>query len=74
MHPIDWTIVAIYLIWIVWDGLRRTRRREDKMVGPVGELTRMDQLFNHPLELTMLLGIKVEQDRDLFRFARTVVG
>jgi solute:Na+ symporter, SSS family len=29
MHPIDWTIVAIYLIWIVWDGLRRTRRSHE---------------------------------------------
>jgi Na+/proline symporter len=25
MHPIDWAIVAIYLVWIVWDGLRRTK-------------------------------------------------
>ncbi|MBM3778844.1 MAG: sodium:solute symporter [Acidimicrobiia bacterium] len=26
MHPIDWTIVGLYLVWIVWDGLRLTRR------------------------------------------------
>ena len=26
MHPIDWTIIAIYLVWIVWDGLRMTKR------------------------------------------------
>jgi Na+/proline symporter len=25
MHWIDWTIIAIYLVWIVWDGLRLTR-------------------------------------------------
>ena len=25
MHPIDWTIIAGYLVWIVWDGLRLTK-------------------------------------------------
>ena len=25
MHPIDWTIIAGYLTWIVWDGLRLTK-------------------------------------------------
>ena len=25
MHPIDWAIIAVYLAWIVWDGLRRTQ-------------------------------------------------
>jgi Na+/proline symporter len=29
MHPIDWTLIAIYLIWIVWDGLRLTRRSDE---------------------------------------------
>jgi len=29
MHPIDWTIIAIYLIWIVWDGLRLTKRSHE---------------------------------------------
>ncbi|HEY5619255.1 MAG TPA: sodium:solute symporter [Vicinamibacterales bacterium] len=29
MHPIDWAIIAIYLIWIVWDGLRLTRRSNE---------------------------------------------
>jgi solute:Na+ symporter, SSS family len=29
MHAIDWAIVAIYLIWIVWDGLRLTRRSHE---------------------------------------------
>ncbi len=27
MHWIDWTIVAVYLVWIVWDGLRLSRAR-----------------------------------------------
>jgi len=26
MHWIDWTIIATYLTWIVWDGLRMTKR------------------------------------------------
>jgi SSS family transporter len=26
MHPIDWTIMAVYLVWMMWDGLRRTKR------------------------------------------------
>jgi solute:Na+ symporter, SSS family len=25
MHPLDWLIVAVYLVYIVWDGLRRTK-------------------------------------------------
>jgi SSS family transporter len=25
MHPIDWTIIGAYLLWMVWDGLRRTK-------------------------------------------------
>jgi SSS family transporter len=25
MHPIDWLVVGLYLVWIVWDGLRRTK-------------------------------------------------
>ena len=29
MHPIDWAIIAIYLAWIVWDGLRLTRRSHE---------------------------------------------
>ncbi len=29
MHPIDWLIVAVYLIWIVWDGLRLTKRSQE---------------------------------------------
>src|SRR6187200_698862 len=29
MHPIDWAIIVIYLVWIVWDGLRMTKRSEE---------------------------------------------
>ncbi|HLG57185.1 MAG TPA: sodium:solute symporter [Vicinamibacterales bacterium] len=29
MHWIDWTIIAIYLAWIVWDGLRLTTRSHE---------------------------------------------
>ncbi|MBI4886364.1 MAG: sodium:solute symporter [Acidobacteria bacterium] len=29
MHPVDWAIIAIYLVWIVWDGLRLTRRSHE---------------------------------------------
>jgi SSS family solute:Na+ symporter len=25
MHPFDWLIVVAYVVWIVWDGLRRTK-------------------------------------------------
>ncbi|MGH8186752.1 MAG: sodium:solute symporter family transporter, partial [Steroidobacteraceae bacterium] len=29
MHPLDWTIIAVYLVWIVWDGLRLTKRSHE---------------------------------------------
>jgi SSS family transporter len=29
MHPVDWTIIAVYLAWIVWDGLRLTKRSHE---------------------------------------------
>ena len=29
MHPIDWAIVAAYLTWIIWDGLRLTKRSNE---------------------------------------------
>ena len=29
MTSVDWVIVAIYLIWIVWDGLRLTKRSNE---------------------------------------------
>ena len=25
MSAIDWTIIGLYLIWIVWDGIRLSR-------------------------------------------------
>jgi SSS family solute:Na+ symporter len=24
MHPIDWLVVGVYLVWMVYDGLKRT--------------------------------------------------
>src|SRR5688572_22225242 len=29
MHWIDWTIIAVYLVWIVWDGIRLTRKSHE---------------------------------------------
>ncbi len=29
MHPIDWTIIVVYLLWIVWDGIRLTKRSSE---------------------------------------------
>ena len=29
MHPLDWTIVGIYLAWMIWDGLRLTKRSNE---------------------------------------------
>ena len=29
MHWIDWTIIAVYLAWIVWDGLRLTKKSQE---------------------------------------------
>jgi Na+/proline symporter len=29
MSPLDWTIVGAYLVWIVWDGLRLTKRSKE---------------------------------------------
>jgi Na+/proline symporter len=26
MHPVDWGIIVAYLVWMVWDGLRLTKR------------------------------------------------
>ena len=25
MHLLDWAVVVAYLVWIVWDGLRRSK-------------------------------------------------
>ena len=32
MHPLDWTVVVAYLVWIVYDGLRRSKGT-DKVDG-----------------------------------------
>jgi Na+/proline symporter len=32
MHTLDWLVVLAYLVWIVWDGLRRTKGT-DKVEG-----------------------------------------
>ncbi|MCC7126791.1 MAG: sodium:solute symporter [Acidobacteria bacterium] len=29
MHWIDWTIIAVYLVWIVWDGIRLTEKAQE---------------------------------------------
>ena len=29
MHWIDWTIIGLYLIWIVWDGIRLTKKSNE---------------------------------------------
>jgi len=29
MHWVDWVVVAVYLAWIVWDGLRLTKRSHE---------------------------------------------
>ena len=29
MHWIDWTILGAYLVWIVWDGLRLTKKSDE---------------------------------------------
>jgi SSS family solute:Na+ symporter len=29
MHAIDWAIVAVYLLWIVYDGIRRTKHSRE---------------------------------------------
>jgi SSS family transporter len=28
MHPIDWAIVVVYLVWLIYDGLKRTKERD----------------------------------------------
>jgi Na+/proline symporter len=32
MRPLDWLIVGVYLVWIVWDGIRRSHST-DKLEG-----------------------------------------
>jgi solute:Na+ symporter, SSS family len=29
MHPVDWAIIAAYLVWMIWDGLRLTKRSHE---------------------------------------------
>src|SRR4051794_4345783 len=29
MHWIDWTLIVSYLVWMVWDGIRLTRRSDE---------------------------------------------
>jgi Na+/proline symporter len=29
MHAIDWIVVAAYLTWVLWDGIRQARRSKD---------------------------------------------
>jgi SSS family transporter len=29
MHPIDWVIIGTYLTWMVWDGIRLTKRADE---------------------------------------------
>jgi solute:Na+ symporter, SSS family len=29
MHGVDWAIIAVYLIWVVWDGLRLTKKTNE---------------------------------------------
>ena len=29
MHAIDWAIIAVYLTWMVWDGLRLSKRTQE---------------------------------------------
>ena len=29
MHLLDWIVVAVYLVWIVWDGVRRTEDSDE---------------------------------------------
>src|SRR6187401_1583250 len=32
MHLLDWIVVGVYLVWMVWDGIRRTEG-SDKIEG-----------------------------------------
>ena len=29
MHPVDWAVIGIYLAWMIWDGLRMTKRSHE---------------------------------------------
>jgi len=32
MHPLDWAVIVVYFVWIVYDGLRRSKNK-DKVEG-----------------------------------------
>src|SRR5688572_2991217 len=29
MHQVDWAIIGVYLVWMVWDGIRLTKRSDE---------------------------------------------
>jgi SSS family solute:Na+ symporter len=29
MHPVDWAVILIYFAWILWDGMRRSKRTDE---------------------------------------------
>ncbi len=29
MHQLDWAIIGVYLVWMVWDGIRLTKRSDE---------------------------------------------
>ena len=29
MHPLDWAVLGAYLVWMIWDGLRLTKRSHE---------------------------------------------
>src|SRR5687768_32133 len=29
MHPIDWAVIGVYLAWMIWDGLRLSKRTHE---------------------------------------------
>ena len=29
MHPVDWVVIGVYLTWMIWDGLRMTKRSHE---------------------------------------------
>jgi solute:Na+ symporter, SSS family len=29
MHPVDWAVIFIYFVWILWDGMRRSKRTDE---------------------------------------------
>jgi Na+/proline symporter len=29
MHPVDWVVIILYFVWILWDSLRRTKKTDE---------------------------------------------